>query len=49
MNSIRNIAQHTFNPLHVFCRLRQVGMNIRAARVVCRVYETCLYKLMFPF
>lgn len=48
MKAVRNMAQHVFNPLHVFCRLRQAGMNDRAARFVCRVYETCLYRIVFP-
>lgn len=48
MKVLRNMTQHWFNPLHVFCRLRQAGMSRRAARMVCRIYETCVYRLLFP-
>ena len=45
MKAFRHLCQHIFNPLHVFCRLRQVGMHPAAAMNVCRVYERSLYRL----
>jgi len=47
MKTIRHYCQHVLNPLHVFCRLRSLGMPQVAARSVSRVYELSLYRLMF--
>ncbi|WP_394699726.1 hypothetical protein [uncultured Pseudodesulfovibrio sp.] len=46
MKKIRSFCQHVFNPLHLFCRLRQVGISTFAARNVCRVYERGLYRFL---
>jgi hypothetical protein len=40
----RNAAQHTFNPLHVYCRLADAGAGKKAARRVCTSYERIIYK-----
>ena len=45
MKSFRHFCQHIFNPLHVFCRLRQAGIHSGAAMNVCRVYERSVYRL----
>ncbi|WP_419785035.1 hypothetical protein [Pseudodesulfovibrio sp.] len=44
MQSFRKICQHVFNPLHVFCRLRQVGVSGRIAIGMCRIYERGFYR-----
>ncbi|WP_243547248.1 hypothetical protein [Pseudodesulfovibrio tunisiensis] len=46
MKGFRNFCQHVFNPLHVFCRLRQVGFSGRFARRFCRMYERNVYRFM---
>lgn len=44
MHIIRHHFQHYFNPLHVFCRLRQIGLQAHAARWFCCTYERYLYR-----
>lgn len=44
MKAFREFCRHIFNPLHVFCRLRQAGLRAAAARNVCRMYERGLYR-----
>ncbi len=46
MKAFKNLAQHVLNPLHVFCRLRQMGMSVRAARRMCKLYELCVYRMV---
>ena len=43
--SFRLTAQHLFNPLHVYCRLRELGLSGDAAHKICGVYER-LYRLL---
>lgn len=43
MYRLRLVVRHVFNPLHVFCRLRDVGVCGPMAMRVCRVYERWLY------
>ena len=40
-------SQHYLNPLHVYCRLRDMGIRKEAARWICKVYEITLYTLLF--
>lgn len=42
--TLRNRLQHRFNPLHLFCRLRRVGVRPDLARRLCGAYERCLYR-----
>ena len=44
MTTFRRYCQHILNPLHVFCRLRQVGLPGTSARRVCSLYERGLYR-----
>jgi len=44
--SLRAHLQHKFNPLHVYCRLRCLGMGHAPARAVCSCYERMLYRLV---
>jgi hypothetical protein len=46
MTAFKDTARHILNPLHVFCRLRQLGMSVTVARSMCRVYEYCVYRLV---
>ncbi|QJB55151.1 hypothetical protein [Pseudodesulfovibrio sp. zrk46] len=46
MKVLRDFCQHIFNPLHIFCRLRKMGLPIVAARSLCRVYERGVYRFI---
>jgi hypothetical protein len=36
--------QHYLNPLHVYCRLRNLGLAKDPAVMVCRVYERIIFR-----
>lgn len=44
MRTIRLYFQHFFNPLHIYCRLRQFGIENTTAQRVCTVYERFIYR-----
>jgi hypothetical protein len=44
--SIRSKLQHRLNPLHVYCRLRCLGVAHHPARAMCYCYERMLYRLV---
>ena len=46
--ALRDALQHHCNPLHVFCKLLRAGMRPGPARELCRAYERCVYRHMFP-
>jgi len=37
-------AQHYLNPLHVYCRLRDLGLPSSVARTISFSYERILYR-----
>jgi len=37
-------AQHYLNPLHVYCRLRDLGLPSSVARTISSGYERILYR-----
>ncbi len=39
----RQTLRHYLNPLHVFCRLRRMGVSKRAALRLARLYERYLF------
>ncbi|GAB7079052.1 hypothetical protein [Megalodesulfovibrio paquesii] len=43
MDAIRNAIQHHCNPLHVYCRLRNLGVSAVLAHWLCRVYERVFF------
>jgi hypothetical protein len=43
MERTRQFFRHVFNPLHVYCRLRDVGMRPASAKRMCRVYERLFF------
>lgn len=47
MKIFRFYCQHRLNPLHVFCRLRELGLSLGTARSVSRLYERSLYRFIF--
>jgi hypothetical protein len=36
--------QHYFNPLHIYCRLRNFGLGKEHAVFLCKVYERVIFK-----
>lgn len=44
MNTLKNYLQHRFNPLHLFCRLCDAGLDRSMAMKMCGAYERFLYK-----
>ncbi|MFW5490570.1 MAG: hypothetical protein ACNI3A_19485 [Desulfovibrio sp.] len=43
---MRMLLQHFFNPLHVFCRLKEWGVAARTAQRVCLAYERTIYRAL---
>ncbi len=41
---IKNALQHRLNPLHVYCRLCQLGLPAPVARALSAGYERTLYR-----
>jgi hypothetical protein len=46
MTKLRCRLQHRLNPLHVYCRLRTLGMAPASARAVSFCYEKMVYRLV---
>ncbi len=45
MGGMRSRLQHKLNPLHVYCRLRDMGMSVATAHRVTSLYERLIYRL----
>lgn len=41
--------QHRFNPLHVYCRLVDKGVNKEASLSICKYYEILVYSWLAWF
>lgn len=39
--------EHHLNPLHVFCRLRDLGIGKTPAQFICLIYEKSFFNLFF--
>ena len=46
MGHFTDKIRHRFNPLHVYCRLKDMGLTSVRARRWCAVYERWLYNVM---
>lgn len=46
MSGFKSQLQHLFNPLHIYCRLRTLGIDHSAARVVTACYEKAIYRFI---
>jgi hypothetical protein len=44
MRHLRSLFQHYCNPLHVYCRLREMGVTPHMALRMCSVYERFLFR-----
>lgn len=42
---MKNSIQHYINPLHIYCRFRDMGLPEKLARFLCIAYEDSIYKL----
>ena len=42
-------VQHRLNPLHVYCRFLDIGLNRRFSSTLCKSYEMVLFCWMSPF
>jgi hypothetical protein len=41
---IRNALTHRLNPLHLYCRLRDMGLSSALARSLTKGYERAVYR-----
>jgi hypothetical protein len=37
------VIQHYLNPLHIYCRLRNIGFAKAQAGVICSIYERMIF------
>lgn len=44
MRRIRNAVHHFFNPLHVYCRLKDIGLSKPVAHKMSRAYERYVFR-----
>ncbi|NJB68246.1 hypothetical protein GGQ74_001919 [Desulfobaculum xiamenense] len=45
MSAFKCLMQHYLNPLHVYCRLRDMGVSTSLTRHMCSVYERYVYRI----
>jgi hypothetical protein len=38
--------RHYMNPLHVYCRLRDMGISKSVAAFICRLYEYSVFRFL---
>ena len=43
MHGFKHRLQHRLNPLHVYCRLRDLGLRGPTARRLCALYERLVF------
>jgi hypothetical protein len=41
---IMGAIMHYMNPLHIYCRMRDMGIAKDTAMFLCRIYESCIFK-----
>lgn len=44
---MRSVLIHYMNPLHIYCRLVEIGMLKSKARHLCSLYERYFFKKLF--
>jgi len=47
INKIRKWFYHVFNPLHIYCRMRDIGVEDCKARSIGKKYECYIYRPIF--
>jgi hypothetical protein len=43
---MKTTLQHHMNPLHVYCRLREIGIPKKVASPVCFYYEHTIFRFL---
>jgi hypothetical protein len=46
MEKLKLSALHTLNPLHVYCRLVEAGLDRRVGLLLSRLYEKTVFRLI---
>jgi hypothetical protein len=46
MEKLRLAVHHTLNPLHVYCRLTEAGIDKRIGLLLSRLYEKTVFRLI---
>lgn len=46
MSGIKYSLQHYLNPVHVYCRLRDLGLDRDRAKTICAAYERYIYRVL---
>lgn len=47
MNHFSDSFYHCLNPLHIFCRLVDIGISRKYALKIARIYEALIYSHLF--
>jgi len=47
IRAMTTALKHYLNPLHVYCRLRDIGIAKKTAIFLCRFYERTIFNLLF--
>lgn len=47
MKGFRLTIEHYSNPLHIMCRLINIGFSPKQARTICHWYETHIFKYIY--
>jgi len=42
------VLRHYLNPLHIYCRLRDIGLSKEPAILICRIYERAIFRHLQP-
>ncbi len=42
-----SVLQHYLNPLHIYCRMRDLGISKKVALCMCRLYECIFFNQLF--
>ena len=43
---MKKVIQHYFNPLHLYCRMRDAGIKTQSAFMLSKIYERYIYRLI---
>jgi len=46
VNYMGSALKHYLNPLHIYCRMRDLGFTKDRAVIICRFYEKTFFKLL---
>ena len=49
MRNLMLTIQHRLNPLHLYCRLAEKGLNKKCSMSMCRCYQTLIYNWLSRF